>query len=116
MVGLIPLFAVETLEPEIIDRLPGFKRRCSGSSTTSDVPVHIENDAAFGARMRSCCRWQSETTKACFVRMLDETEFLSPYGIRALSRYHQDHPYEVFVMAMSAAWIMSRRSRRRCFG
>jgi hypothetical protein len=99
MVGLIPLFAVETLEPEIIDRLPGFKRRMQWFiDNHPDVPEHIEmtQRSARGVR-RLLSLVNRKQLKRVLFRMLDETEFLSPYGIRALSRYHQDHPYEVFV-------------------
>jgi hypothetical protein len=99
MVGLIPLFAVETLEPEIIDRLPGFKRRMQWFiDNHPDVPEHIEmtQRSARGVR-RLLSLVNRKQLKRVLARMLDETEFLSPYGIRALSRYHQDHPYEVYV-------------------
>jgi hypothetical protein len=97
MVGLIPLFAVETLEPEIVDRLPGFKRRMQWFiDNHPDVPEHIEmtQRSARGVR-RLLSLANRKQLKRILCRMLDETEFLSPHGIRALSRYHEDHPYEV---------------------
>jgi len=99
MVGLIPLFAVETLEPEIVDCLPGFKRRMQWFiDNHPDVPEHIEmtQRSARGVR-RLLSLVSRKQLKRVLCRMLDETEFLSPYGIRALSRYHHDHPYEVHV-------------------
>ena len=99
MVGLIPLFAVETLEPEIVDRLPGFKRRMQWFiDNHPDVPEHIEmtQRSARGVR-RLLSLVNRKQLKRVLARMLDETEFLSPHGIRALSRYHLDHPYEVYV-------------------
>jgi hypothetical protein len=99
MVGLIPLFAVETLEPEIVDRLPGFKRRMQWFiDNHPDVPEHIEmtQRSARGVR-RLLSLANRKQVKRMLYRMLDETEFLSPYGVRALSRYHLDHPYEVQV-------------------
>jgi Glycosyl hydrolase family 63 C-terminal domain len=99
MVGLIPLFAVETLEPEIVERLPGFKRRMQWFiDNHADVPEHIEmtQRSARGVR-RLLSLVNRKQLKRVLARMLDETEFLSPYGIRALSRYHLDHPYEVAV-------------------
>jgi hypothetical protein len=99
MVGLIPLFAVETLEPEIVDRLPGFKRRMQWFiDNHSDVPEHIEmtQRSARGVR-RLLSLVNRKQLKRVLARMLDETEFLAPYGVRALSRYHLDHPYEVTV-------------------
>lgn len=99
MVGLIPLFAVETLEPEIVDRLPGFKRRMQWFiDNHADVPEHIEmtQRSARGVR-RLLSLANRKQLKRILNRMLDETEFLSPYGVRSLSRYHLDHPYEVQV-------------------
>jgi Glycosyl hydrolase family 63 C-terminal domain len=99
MVGLIPLFAVETLEPEIVDRLPGFKRRMQWFvDNHADVPEHIEmtQRSARGVR-RLLSLANRKQLKRVLSRMLDETEFLSPYGVRSLSRYHLDHPYEVQV-------------------
>jgi hypothetical protein len=99
MVGLIPLFAVETLEPEIIDRLPGFKRRMQWFvDNHPDIPEHIEMSqrSARGVR-RLLSLVNRKQLKRVLSRMLDETEFLSEYGVRALSRYHLDHPYEVQV-------------------
>jgi len=99
MVGLIPLFAVVTLEPEIVDCLPGFKRRMQWFiDNHPDVPEHIEmtQRSARGVR-RLLSLVNRKQLKRVLSRMLDETEFLSPYGVRALSRYHKDHPYEVHV-------------------
>ncbi|MGC1415678.1 MAG: hypothetical protein WA817_10375 [Candidatus Acidiferrum sp.] len=99
MVGLIPLFAVETLEPEIVDRLPGFKRRMQWFiDNHADVPEHIEmtQRSTRGVR-RLLSLANRKQLKRILCRMLDETEFLSPYGVRSLSRYHLDHPYEVQV-------------------
>ncbi|HUL15084.1 MAG TPA: hypothetical protein VLV88_03750 [Terriglobales bacterium] len=102
MVGLIPLFAVETLEPEIVDRLPGFKRRMQWFiDNHPDVPEHIEmtQRSARGVR-RLLSLVNHKQLKRVLSRMLDETEFLSPHGVRAVSRYHLDHPYEVWVNGM----------------
>ena len=99
IVGLAPLFAVETLEPEIVDRLPGFKRRMQWFiDNHPDVPEHIEmtQRSAMGVR-RLLSLANRKQVKRILTRMLDESEFLSPYGVRALSRYHLDHPYQVRV-------------------
>ena len=97
MVGLIPLFAVETLEPEVVDRLPGFKRRMQWfMDNHADVPEHIEmtQRSPRGIR-RQLSLANRKQLKRMLKRMLDEAEFFSPHGIRALSRYHLDHPYEL---------------------
>jgi len=63
-----------------------------------DVPEHIEmtQRSARGVR-RLLSLVNRKQLKRVLSRMLDETEFLSSYGVRALSRYHKDHPYEVHV-------------------
>ncbi len=99
MVGLIPLFAVETLEPEVIARLPGFQRRMQWfMENHPDVPEHIEmtQRSAKGVR-RLLSLANRRQLRRILIRMLDETEFLSPHGVRALSRYHLEHPYELEV-------------------
>jgi len=99
MVGLIPLFAVETLEPEVIDRLPGFKRRMQWFiDNHTGLPEHLESTqrSARGVRRLLSLVNRKQLTRV-LARMLDENEFLSPHGVRALSRYHKDVPYEVEV-------------------
>ena len=96
MVGLIPLSAVETLEPEIVDRLPGFKRRMQWFiDNHADAPEHIDMSqrSARGVRFLLSLVNRSQLRRV-LARMLDESEFLSPHGIRGLSRYHLEHPYE----------------------
>jgi Glycosyl hydrolase family 63 C-terminal domain len=97
MVGLIPLFGVETLEPEAIDKLPGFKRRMQWFiDNHPDVPDHIDMSQSSTRGTRLLLSLVSKKRLGRVLsRMLDESEFLSPYGIRALSRYHKDHPYEL---------------------
>jgi len=99
MVGLIPLFAVETLEPEIVDRLPGFKRRMQWFiDNHPDMPEHIETTQRSARGVRRLLSLVSRgRLKRVLERMLDESEFLSAYGVRALSRFHEDFPYEVVV-------------------
>jgi hypothetical protein len=99
MVGLIPLFAVQALEPQIIDRLPGFKRRMQWFlDNHPDVPEHIEGTRSSGHGVRRLLSLANRTRLERVARyLLDETEFLSPHGIRALSKVHQKHPYELTV-------------------
>jgi hypothetical protein len=99
MVGLIPLFAVETLEPEIVDRLPGFRRRMQWFiDNRPEFRGHVTTTAGPGGGTR---RLLSIVRRPQLVRvlgyMLDREEFLSPFGIRALSRWHLDHPYVLSV-------------------
>jgi hypothetical protein len=99
MVGLIPLFAVETLEPEVIDRLPGFKRRMQWFiDNHTGLPEHLESTQRSARGVRRLLSLVNRTQlKRVLNRMLDESEFLSPHGVRALSRFHKEHPYEVQV-------------------
>jgi len=95
MVGLIPLFAVETLEPRIINRLPGFKRRLEWF--IQNRPDLTKNVACMRTEGESERRLLSIVDRNQLRRvlqlMLDESEFLSPHGIRSLSRRYKDHPY-----------------------
>ncbi|HYY56661.1 MAG TPA: hypothetical protein VE842_04970 [Pyrinomonadaceae bacterium] len=99
MVGLIPLFAVETLEPEMMKRLPGFKKRLEWF--IDNRPDLIGNVACMRTPGMEERRLLSVVTEDRLRRvlkvMLDENEFLSPYGIRALSRFHRDNPYRLGV-------------------
>ncbi len=97
MVGLIPLLAIETLEPEMVESLPGFKRRLEWF-------IHHRRDLAqnvacmetpgVGAR-RLLSIVNRSKLQSILQRMLDQSEFLGPYGIRSISRYHAEHPYTV---------------------
>jgi hypothetical protein len=99
MVGLIPLFAVETLESEIVDLLPGFKRRLQWFvENRPALSEHIETQTTPDLGVRRFLSLVDRERLRCVLRyMLDEAEFLSPYGVRALSRVHRDHPYELAV-------------------
>jgi len=99
LVGLIPLFAVETLEPEIVDRLPGFKRRMQWFlENRPELAHHVETETAADGGVRRLLTLANRRRLARILRyMLDEAEFLSPYGVRALSRYHRDRPYVLWV-------------------
>jgi hypothetical protein len=99
MVGLIPLFAVETLEPDIVDALPGFKKRLLWF--IENRPRFRDNVTSTATRDGKVRRLLSIVSSDRLPRvmrfMLDEHEFLSPYGVRALSQFHQDHPYVLHV-------------------
>ncbi|MDD5542594.1 MAG: glucosidase [Acidobacteriia bacterium] len=95
MVGLIPLLAVETLQPGMVDHLPGFKRRLQWFlENRPDFSEFIDTaSSSDGGLRRFLSLVNAERLRRVLAYMLDEKEFLSPFGIRALSRYHAEHPY-----------------------
>jgi hypothetical protein len=95
MVGLIPLFAVETLEPELLDQLPDFKRRMEWFiDNRPDLTGNVACMRTKGNEERRLFSIVSQDQlRSVLGFMLNENEFLSPYGIRAISRYHKDNPY-----------------------
>ena len=95
MVGLIPLFAVETLEPDLLEKVPEFRNRLEWFlNYRSDLAALVSRwyEPGLGER-RLLSLLRGHRMKMLLKRMLDETEFLSDYGVRALSKYHQDNPY-----------------------
>jgi hypothetical protein len=98
LVGLLPLIAVEILEARVIDRLPGFKKRMSWFlENRKDLTQVIscmrtlEADDGHGHRLLAIPSRDRLLRTLRF--LLDEDEFLSPFGIRALSRIHRERPY-----------------------
>ncbi|BAC89109.1 MGH1-like glycoside hydrolase domain-containing protein [Gloeobacter violaceus] len=95
MVGLIPLYAIETLGPETLGRLPNFKRRLEWFvRNRPDLRRNVAcmETAGIGA-YRLFAIVSGDKLERVLRRLLDEDEFLSPHGIRAVSHYHKDHPY-----------------------
>ncbi len=95
IVGLIPLLAVETLEPQAVERLPNFKRRMSWFiDHRPEFHPHLDatRRSPDGER-RLLSLVPRQRLRRVLARMLDEEEFLSSYGVRALSAHHRDHPY-----------------------
>jgi hypothetical protein len=96
-VGLIPLFAVETLEPEMLDRLPGFRKRMEWFiNNRPDLTGNVASMELPGKKERRLLSVVNPNRlRRVLKMMLDENEFLSPHGIRALSRHHLEHPYSI---------------------
>jgi hypothetical protein len=96
LVGLLPLTAVVTGDAALIDRFPAFKRRMewffryrpdlTGSCTAMSGRGKQERTLMSVVRPEQLTR--------ILGYMLDESEFLSPHGIRSVSRFHRDHPYQ----------------------
>jgi hypothetical protein len=97
LVGLIPLFAVETLEPEVLDRFPGFKKRLEWFvDNRPDLTANVASVQRPGSGERRLLSIVNRAKlRSVLGYMLDEAEFLSPYGIRSVSRYHKDNPFTV---------------------
>ncbi|HET6373635.1 MAG TPA: glucosidase [Candidatus Polarisedimenticolia bacterium] len=95
IVGLIPLFACENLEEEHLDRLPGFSKRMRWFlENRKDLSRHISymtGQEGHGHRLLAIP--SRERLERVLRYMLDESEFLSPHGIRSVSRVHRDRPY-----------------------
>ncbi len=99
MVGLIPLFAVESLEPEILDQLPNFKKRLEWFIQNRPDLRHnvacMETEGVGARRLLAIV--SRDKLRRILEKMLDESEFLGTHGIRALSKYHATHPYAFHV-------------------
>ncbi len=95
MVGLLPLFAVEVLEPEMLEAAPAFAQRLDWLfAHRPDLAGLVSRWSEPGrGERRLLSLLRGSRMKRLFRRMLDETEFLSPHGIRAMSRAHHDQPY-----------------------
>ena len=103
MVGLIPLFAVMTLEPELLNKMPGFKGRLewfiNNRPKLKKNVACMETEGVGARRMLALCYATldriepTDKLRRILTKLLDENEFLSSYGIRALSRYHAENPY-----------------------
>jgi hypothetical protein len=95
MVGLMPLLAVETLEPEMVEALPGFARRMQWFVDNRPAfREHVETTAHPSGGLRRLLSIVTRDKLPCVLQyLLDEAEFLSPYGIRSVSQVHREHPY-----------------------
>jgi hypothetical protein len=98
LVGLIPLLAVETFGQDIIDRLPGFQRRMQWFiDNHADVRKHIGISQTEKGRRGLLSLVNRAQLERVLRYLLDESEFLSPHGIRAISRFHKNNPYVLYV-------------------
>jgi hypothetical protein len=95
LVGFIPLLAVETIEPDVLDKLPAFKARMEWflkhRPLLSGLISHFQVPGTGERRLLALVR--GHRMKRLLYRMLDPAEFLSEHGIRSTSKYHAEHPY-----------------------
>ncbi|KAG0076204.1 hypothetical protein BGZ90_009017 [Linnemannia elongata] len=100
LVGLIPLFSVLALDPEYVDLFPGFKKRLNWllAYREKNRPARVfkkEDTKENGSILLALV--DQNMLREVLKRLLDENEFLSPFGIRSLSKYHKDHPLSMWM-------------------
>ncbi len=97
LVGLIPLLAVETIEPDVLECMPEFRQRLEWFLDNRPHLAALVSrwyEPGVGDR-RLLALVRGHRMKRLLRRMLDSEEFLSDYGVRSISRYYLDHPYEL---------------------
>src|SRR6184192_883021 len=99
LVGLMPLLAVETIQWQLIEALPGFKSRLEWYlQYRPDLASLVSRWQEPGMKeLRLVALTRGHRMKCLLRRMLDPEEFLSDYGVRSLSKFHQTHPYSITV-------------------
>jgi hypothetical protein len=97
MVGLIPLFAVGNFEPEELQRVPAFVKRMQWFlDHRPEVREHVDMSQKTDKGPRLLLTIANRAKLERIYRyVFNENEFLSPYGVRALSKFHRDHPYDL---------------------
>jgi hypothetical protein len=128
MVGLIPLVAVEIIDDEKIENLPGFYKRMmwflENRPELARQIAYMERSVSAGAPgKRLLAIPNRRRLERVLRRVFDEREFLSPYGIRSLSRDHAEHPFEFslggenhqvrYVPGESDSWMFGGNSNWR---
>ena len=91
----MPLFAVETIEPEMLEQLPDFKARLEWFLEHRPHLAQLVSrwhEPGVGER-RLIALVRGHRMKRLLARMLDPNEFLSDHGVRSVSKYHEEHPY-----------------------
>ena len=125
LVGLIPLLAVETIEPSLLEEVPEFKKHLEWFiEYRPDLSGLISRWHEPGAgERRLLALMRGHRMKRLLRRMLDPEEFLSDYGVRSMSRAHAAHPYVIhldgaphtvrYEPAESHSWLFGGNSNWR---
>jgi hypothetical protein len=103
MVGLIPLYACLVLDQETLDRLPDFRRRMEWfvhNRPALGRHITLAEPSGDGAH-RLLALPSRERLERVLQYLLDESEFLSSYGVRSVSAVHREHPFRIDVMGQS---------------
>ena len=95
MVGLAPLFAVEVIDDQVMQALPEFAKRLNYLlEKRPDLAALVSRWHEKGSGQKHLLSLlRGHRVKRLLCRMMDETEFLSDYGLRSVSKYHEQHPY-----------------------
>ncbi len=99
LIGLMPLLAVETIEPALLDTLPKFKELLEWYLVNQPALCSLISrwqEPGVGER-RLVALTRGHRMKCLLRRMLDPAEFLSDYGVRSVSKFHKEHPYVLTV-------------------
>src|SRR5450755_959394 len=95
LVGLLPMCAATVIEPEMLERLPGLRAQWEKfvARYQDSIPALAQRPGPSVGGQRLASLVGEQRLRRILAIMLDESEFLGPHGIRAISRYHADHPY-----------------------
>jgi hypothetical protein len=94
LVGLTALFAVSVIDRRVLDRLKGFRKRMTWFvSNRKDLNRFLAIEEPPGGKEVLFSQIHRDRLERILRRILDENEFLSPGGIRSISKYHKDHPF-----------------------
>jgi hypothetical protein len=127
LVGLLPMIAVTVLDDKIINALPGFKKRMNWFlENKPKLATHVSETRICeqtGESLRLLSLPSESRLKGCLEKLVDEEEFLSPFGIRSLSKLHEKHPFEfvhggelhtvAYVPGESDSWMFGGNSNWR---
>lgn len=120
MVGLIPLFATTTIEPDVLKRFPSFAKRIDWLSKNKSYLFkrHIASMDTKGDSDRLLLSLVNKDRLLSILKKLfDETEFLSNYGVRSLSKFHEENPFQMEINGQTySASYLSGESDSGMFG